>query len=137
MIRRPAVPALKRIAATRIVAQPTALDAADIPQSSLALRFAADELFVTPPLQDESVILSHDPHAIVISEGGFAGAWLDTETAVNFLQKNCTWELPNGRPAFAQGAVAGIPTKLWLEDDQVLFIVPAPYAHDFAERMHQ
>lgn len=129
------MPALKRIAATRIVSTPAALDAADVPQSSLALRFAADELFITPPLQDESVILAHDPHAIVISEGGFAGVWLDSDEAAEFLQKNCAWELPNGRPAFAQGAVAGIPTKLWLEEEQVLFIVPAPYAADFAERM--
>jgi hypothetical protein len=131
------VPALKRIAATRIVAQPNALDAANVPQSSLALRFAADELFITPPLQDESVIFSHDPHAIVISEGGFAGTWLDNETAADFLQRNCVWEVPNGRPAFAQGAVAGIPTKLWLVDDKILFIVPAPYAHDFAERLER
>lgn len=129
------MPALKRIAATRIVAKPNALDSADIPQSSLALRFAADELFVTPPLQDESIILDHDPHAIIISEGGFAGTWLAIAEASDFLQRNCLWELPNGRPAFAQGAVAGIPTKLWLEEDQVLFIVPAPYAVDFAERL--
>jgi hypothetical protein len=131
------VPTLKRIAATRIVATPAALDAADIPQSSLTLRFAADELFVTPPLQDESIILAHDPHAIVISEGGFAGTWLDNETAVDFLQRHCTWELPNGRPAFAQGAVAGIPTKLWLEEERVLLIVPAPYAEEFSERMEE
>lgn len=129
------MPALKRIAATRIVATPAALDAADIPLSSLVLRFAPDELFVTPPLHDESVILVHDPHAIVISEGGFAGTWLPAAVAAEFLAHNCEWEVPNGRPAFAQGAVAGIPTKLWLEDDQVLFIVPAPYAADFAERM--
>lgn len=131
------MPALKRIAATRIVATPEALDAADIPQSSLALRFAPDELFVTPPLHDESVILAHDPHAILISEGGFAGTWLPAAAAAEFLAHNCEWEVPNGRPAFAQGAVAGIPTKLWLEDDQVLFIVPAPYAADFAERMEK
>lgn len=129
------MPALKRIAATRIVATPQALDAADIPQSSLALRFAPDELFVTPPLHDESVIMVHDTHAIVISEGGFAGTWLPATEAADFLVHNCEWEVPDGRPAFAQGAVAGIPTKLWLEDDQVLFIVPAPYAADFAERM--
>ena len=129
------MPVLKRIAATRIVATPAALDAADIPQSSLALRFAPDELFVTPPLHHESVILIHDPHAIVISEGGFAGTWLPAYEAADFLARNCEWEVPDGRPAFAQGAVAGIPTKLWLEDDQVLFIVPAPYAVDFAERM--
>ncbi len=131
------MPVLKRIAATRIVAKPAVLDSADFPQSSLALRFAADELFVTPPLQDESVILAHDPHAIVISEGGFAGTWLDAAEAAEFLAQNCAWEVPNGRPAFAQGAVAGIPTKLWLEEDQVLFIVPAPYAADFAERMEE
>ena len=131
------MPELKRIAATRIVAKPTALDAADIPQSSLALRFAADELFITPPLQNESTILDHDPHAIVINEGGFAGTWLEMDAAVNFLQQNCLWAVPNGRPAFAQGAVAGIPTKLWLEAEQVLFIVPAPYAAEFAERMEE
>lgn len=131
------MPALKRIAAMRIVAKPDALEKADIPQSSLALRFAADELFVTPPLQDESVILTHDPYAIVIHEGGFAGTWLPAAEAADFLQRHCAWELPDGRPAFAQGAVAGIPTKLWLEEDQVLFIVPAPYAHDFAERLEE
>lgn len=129
------MPVLKRIAATRIVANPDALDAADIPQSSLALRFAADELFVTPPLLDEMIILTHDLHAIVIAEGGFAGTWLDAKEAAVFLQQNCEWEVPNGRPTFAQGAVAGIPTKLWLEAERVLFIVPAPYAADFAERM--
>lgn len=129
------MPELNRIAATRIVAQPKALDAADIPQSSLVLRFAADELFVTPPLKDETVITAHDPHAIVIAEGGFAGTWLDAAAAADFLQRNCEWEVPNGRPAFAQGAVAGIPTKLWLEADRVLFIVPAPYAAEFNKRM--
>ena len=130
------MPALKRIAGTRIVAKPAALEAADIPQSSLTLRFAVDELFVTPPLQDESAITAHDPHAIIIAEGGLAGTWLDADEAHTFLQRNCEWELPNGRPAFAQGAVAGIPTKLWLEADRVLFIIPAPYAAEFAERMH-
>ena len=129
------MPELKRIAATRIVAKTAALDAADIPQSSLVLRFAADELFVTPPLLDETIILTHDPHAILIAEGGFAGIWLDAAEAAVFLQKNCEWKLPNGRPTFAQGAVAGIPTKLWLETERVLFIVPAPYVTDFAERL--
>ncbi len=131
------MPVLKRIAATRIVAKAAALDAADIPQNSLALRFAADELFVTPPLHDETIILAHDPHAIVIADGGFAGTWLETAAAAEFLQQHCEWEVPNGRPAFAQGAVAGIPTKLWLEAERVLFIVPAPYAADFAERMER
>jgi len=31
--------------------------------------------------------------------------------------------------------VAGVPTKLWLEPERVLFLVPTPYAADFEERM--
>ena len=38
-------------------------------------------------------------------------------------------------PAFAQGAVADIPVKLWFEDDEVLIITPAPLAADLAERL--
>ena len=37
--------------------------------------------------------------------------------------------------AFAQGAVAGIATKLWFEAGRVLLIVPAPLIADFEERM--
>ena len=121
------MPVLKRIAATRIVAKAAALDAADIPQNSLALRFAADELFVTPPLHDETIILAHDLQPCL----------REVVRIAEFLQQHCEWEVPNGRPAFAQGAVAGIPTKLWLEAERVLFIVPAPYAADFAERMER
>jgi hypothetical protein len=43
--------------------------------------------------------------------------------------------LPTARPAFAQGAVANIPLKLWFEHDRVLFIVQSPFAADFEERM--
>ena len=56
------------------------------------------------------------------------------EEALAFLERACEWALPQQRPAFAQGAVAGVPVKLWLEGDQVLFVVPSPYVHDFEER---
>jgi hypothetical protein len=67
MIRRDIVPVLNRISATRIVAMPAALDAATWPAEALVLRFAPDEVFITPPPAQVSLA---DPHAIVIAEGG-------------------------------------------------------------------
>ena len=128
------MPALEQLSATRIVATPAALDAAAWPQGALVLRTAPDEALVTPVV-GQDLILPHDPHAIVARETGFAAAWVAADEALEFLERSCEWELPFERPAFAQGAVAGLPLKLWLERDRVLFIVPAPFAADLEERM--
>jgi hypothetical protein len=116
------------------VATPAALDEAVWPEESLVLRFAPDEALVMPPL---GAVPVPDPHAIIIADGGFAGVWLTAEEALVFLERACEWEIPSERPAFAQGAVAGIATKIWLETDKVLFLVQAPYAYDFEERLGQ
>lgn len=124
--------ALNRIGGTRIVATPTALDAAHWPSDALVLRLAADEVFVTAPVAADTIA---DPHAIVAPDGGFASVWLPTAEALDFLERACEWELPHDRPAFAQGMVAGLAVKLWLEEERVLFVVPAPFAMELAERM--
>lgn len=126
------MPVFKRLPATRIVAAPVALDEVVWPEEALVLRLAPDEVLVMPPLGSVPV---GDPHAIIIAEGGFAGVWFTAAEALTFLECACEWEIPNERPAFAQGAVAGIATKIWLEEERVLFVVPAPYAHDFEERV--
>ena len=126
------MPALKRLPATRIVATPATLDGVVWPDEALVLRFAPDEVLVMPPLGSVPV---SDPHAIIIADGGFAGVWLTAGEALAFLERACEWEIPSGRPAFAQGSVAGIATKIWFEEERVLFIVQAPYAHDFEERL--
>ena len=126
------MPALNRLPATRIVAASSALDSAKWPAGALVLRIAADEVLVMPPIP--AIELS-DPHAIIAPEGGFAGAWMPVEEALMLLERHCEWELPGGRPAFAQGMVAGIPAKLWFENDRVLFLAPAPFVSDFEERM--
>jgi len=128
----PAEASLPRILGTRIVATPAALDRAAWPATALVLRLAADEIFVSAPVAAE---LIDDPHAIVVPDGGFAGLWLPTAAALDFLERACEWEVPSSRPAFAQGMVAGLPMKLWLETDHVLLIVPAPYATDLQERL--
>ncbi len=121
-----------RVAGTRIVAKPAALDAALWPAAALVLRLAADEVFVTAVV-DASLV--DDPHALVVPDAGFVGVWLPMAAAQDFLERECEWEVPATRPAFAQGMVAGLPMKLWLETDRVLFLVPAPYATDLQERL--
>jgi hypothetical protein len=95
------------------------------------LRIASDEALVIPPAP---AITLNDPYAIVESEGGLAGIWMPISGARMLLEHHCEWELPETRPAFCQGMVAGVPAKVWLEKDRVLFLVPAPFAHDFEER---
>ncbi len=123
---------LERIAGTRVVASPAALDATRWPSGALAWRVAPDEVFVTAAVSAESI---NDPHAIVEPDAGFVGAWVDADRARGLLERSCEWELPAERPALAQGAVAGLPVKLWLEHDRVMFVVAAPYARDFEERL--
>ena len=123
---------LNRIAGTRIIATPSALDNLKTSASALVLRLAPDELFVDQIIAAEQV---EDLHAIVVPDAGLAGMWMPADEALDFLERSCEWELPSQRPAFAQGMVAGIATKLWFEADRVLFVVPAPFIEEFAERL--
>src|SRR5262245_32107604 len=132
MTRRECVPELKRIALTHIVASPSSLDAARWPEDAIALRIAPDELLVTTEVRREIV---KDPYGIIEPDAGFAACWIPADEALELLKRSCKWELPRERPAFAQGAVAGLPVKLWLETERVLFITPAPFATDLEERL--
>jgi hypothetical protein len=137
------VPALESLIATRIVATPAALDGAisgaQWSAGSLPLRTAPDEILIIHT-SSTSIRLSEahplaDPHAIIVPEGSFLGTWLPLAEALVFLERACAWELPAARPAFAQGAVANVPVKLWFERDRVLFVVQSPFAADFEERL--
>ncbi len=121
----------ERVHTTRIVATPAALDAARWPAGHVALRTAPDEVLVTPPLASPQVA---DEHAIVMADGAFFGGWIAPALALAVLERECEWEVPHARPAFAQGMVAGLPIKLWLESERVLVLVTAPFAQDLAER---
>jgi hypothetical protein len=126
------VRALERFTGTRVVALPRAIDAAVWPEGTLAFRLAPDEVVVTPAV---NVTALDDPHAIVELETGFSAVWLDHLAAIDLLERECDWELPQERPAFAQGLVAGLPVKVWFERDRVLFIVASPLAADLTERL--
>ncbi len=123
---------MERLAATRISASPSALDAVIWPAGAIVLRTAPDEVIVTAVVAASAI---DDPHAIVEAETSLCAVWMTMPAALAYLARECAWELPAARPAFAQGAVAGLPVKLWFEHDRVLFLVPGPFAADFAERL--
>lgn len=127
------MPELKRLQTTRIVATPAALDALAILSGALALRTAADELLLMPSAAVELA----DEYAIVVEDGSFAGSWWNSADLLPILERTCEWELPIQRPAFAQGMIAGIPAKLWLEKDSILLMCPAVYAAEMEERIHE
>jgi hypothetical protein len=132
------VPALKRIAATRIVATPQALDAADIPQSSLALRFAPDELFVSPPLQDEvghPGPRSHTPSSS--ARAALPGRGCPRRPPPSFWRTIAFGKCQTAVPPLPRVRSRASPPSSGWKTTRVLFIVPAPYAADFAVRMEE
>ena len=124
------MPELEPLQATRIAADAATLDVARWTAGALALRTAPDEVL----LIGGSLVDIADPYAIVVEDGGWCGAWMPAAQADPFLRSAAAWPMRDDRPAFVQGMIAGLPLKVWLEDNRVLFIVPAAFAAEFAER---
>jgi hypothetical protein len=136
------VPALESLPGLRVVATPEALDRARwVPSDAVVLRFAPDDAFAV----GASSVSLDDPDAIVEPEAGYVGAWFTAEALRHEVLARIEWSLPTERPALAQGAIAGVPAKLWLargwdaegaEDaDQALLVVLAAYAEDLEDRL--
>lgn len=123
------MPALDPLQGLRVVADPGALDAARWEGDDLiVLRFAADDAF---GIGARAVELD-DAHAIVEAESGYVGAWLPIADVVPHLE----WALPTERPVLAQGSIAGVPAKLWIDGDgDALLLTAAAFAHELAERL--
>jgi hypothetical protein len=126
------VPALERLDGLRVVADAAALDAARWSTRDgdpiQVLRVAPDEAIAIGALEVELA----DGHAVVVEEHGLVGA----RCALAELERHIDWPLPRARPAFAQGAVAGVPAKLLLlDDDSADLVVAAAYAHELADRL--
>jgi hypothetical protein len=133
---------------TRIVATVAALEAARWPTGSIALRVAPDEMLIVrngeadraepvdPTLVSlVSLVGAADPHAIIEGDSGWRGAWVPGAQALALVERACRWEPPRARPAFAQGALADLPVKIWFGHERVLFIVAAPFAADLEARL--
>ena len=126
---------LELLRGLRVVADPIALDAARwVGTEVTVLRFAPDDALA---IGATGVDLA-DVHAIVEPDAGFSGAWLPLDAVVRHIE----WPLPPERPALAQGAVAGVPAKVFLPDGSagagagdVLLLTGTAYAEELMERL--
>ncbi len=124
--------ALERLVGLRVVADPAAIDAARWRGDEVTvLRFAPDDAFAL----GASGVEVDDPLAIVEHEVGFAGARLSS-TEFAEIMAHVEWPLPAGRPALAQGAIAGVPAKLWLANDgEAMLLANLAYAEELEGRL--
>ena len=118
------------IDAMRVIAAPQALDELAWTDDVVALRLAPDDLLAVGTASIR-VAAEH----IVVHEAGFVGWWLTHEELTAEVMPHIDWPLPTERPALAQGLVAGVPAKLWLEEDRALLLCAAAYAHELEERL--
>ncbi len=123
--------ALDALPGLRVVTTVEALDRAPWTEGTIVLRFAPDDAFAL----DSAEIDVADEDAIVAPESGFVGTWLTPDELQDRVVPHIVWPLPDARPALVQGLIAGVPAKLWLDDDRALLLCAAAYAHELAERL--
>ena len=122
---------LRPVRATRVVAAADTVDAAVTAPGAIVLRLAADEALVL----GHGAVTVTDPHGLVCSDNGWSAATLTWFEFDRVVAPHVEWHLPVDRPAFAQGRVAGVPAKLWLETDRVLLVTATAHADELAERL--
>jgi hypothetical protein len=129
------VPVFEPLHGVHVVADPSALDSARWSEATgtsvTVLRFAPDEAFAIGASAAEVEL--GDADAIIVEEHGFVGAWC----SIGDIRHHIEWPIPVDGPALLQGAVAGVPAKVWVMGDQpaVLLVTPAPYKNELAERL--
>lgn len=117
----------------RIIADPTALDAAAWPAGSQVVRISPDDAFVIGA--DEPTVPG-DPFAIITPEHGFSAVTVDADDVAAIAEQHIEWSLPTARPAMAQGQIAGVPAKLVLSaDGSALLLVASAARHELQDRM--
>jgi hypothetical protein len=126
------VPALEPVAGVRVIAAPTAIDAA---------RWHGDDVDVVRIASDEALGIGatavdvDDPDAIVEPEAGYSAALLAREELAA-LAAHTDWFIPvlQVRPDLAQGKIAGVPAKL-LVGDPTLLVVQTGYVDELERRL--
>lgn len=108
-----------RAPGVRVVARPGSLDTATWRDAGpgpdefepLVVRFAPDEAFAIGATDVEI----DDPDAIVEQEAGFVALMFPADEFIDYLVPHIEWPPPSERPGFAQGTIAGVPTKLYID----------------------
>jgi hypothetical protein len=129
------VHALEPLRGLRVIADPAALDNARWQGDRVwVLRIAPDDAFAI----GASGVAVDDEHAIVEDEAGFVGDWISLTEVLPHME----WSVPAEGPVpadgldVAQGAIAGVPCKLWLtHPGDALLVTAAAYADELAGRL--
>ena len=137
--REPDEHVLRQIVGLRVVADSSALDGAKWSgtrdpmgrdtETIVVLRIAPDEALGI----DARHIELDDPDAVVVTETGFVAGWCN----VVGLMAHVEWDLPDEPGSLAQGALAGVPVKVWVADDEdnLLVVTHAAYADELRKRL--
>jgi hypothetical protein len=124
----------------RVVASPEAIASAvwrdDGPGPDefepLVLRLADDDVYAIGATGVEI----DDPDAIVEQESGFIALMFPADEFVDIVIPHLEWPPPMQRPALAQGAIAGVPAKLYLDSTgAAIVLVLASYLDDLLSRL--
>ncbi len=121
------MPGVEPLRGLRIVADPAAIEDAAFPDEAILLRVAPDEVIA---LKVDALDLA-DPHAIVEAELGLVGVYGPPAELLPHIE----WRLPDdGSPT--QGAVAGVPAKVFRDDDgDIWAVIHAAYAAELLGRL--
>ena len=129
-----------RAPGVRVVASPEALEAAGWQDAGpgpdefepLILRFAPDEAFAVGA---KGVHLD-DPDAIVEPELGYTAVMFPVDEFIDVVLPRMEWAIEPTRPAFGQGSIAGVPSKLYIDSTGAATVfVMAAYLDDFLSRL--
>jgi hypothetical protein len=125
------VPEVEILRGRRIVATPAAIDRAGWPRGAVVLRIAPDDALV---VGDGAIDVSDD-YSIIEPDTGWCALRLTEERALAILTHHAAWEPPRDRPALAQGMLAGLAAKVYLDGDRSMIIVATPFAAELEERL--
>lgn len=129
-----------RAPGVRVVASPEAIDAAAWQDAGpgpdefepLVLRFAPDEAFAV----GATGVHIDDPHAIAEPETAVMALMFPVDEFISFVVPRIEWRIPDERPVFTQGSIAGVPAKLYLDPTGAATVfVMASYLDDLMARL--
>ena len=129
-----------RAPGVRVVGSPAAIDTAEWQDSGpglddfepLVLRFAPDEAFAVGATR----VHLDDPDAIAEPEVGFVAIMFPVDEFIDIVLPRIEWPVPPTRPAFTQGAIAGVPAKLYIDTTgAATLFVQAAYVDDLLARL--
>jgi hypothetical protein len=124
----------------RVVATPEALDRATWYDEGpgpddfepLVLRLAPDDAYAI----GATAVDLDDDHAIIESEAGYLALMFPADEFADSVVPHLEWPPPLDRPAFVQGAIAGVPTKLYIDSTgAAIVLVLDSYADDLLGRL--